>query len=68
MSEIRHQVTEDHIGKNIVVISALTSPDGRVLVETVTIPVADLRPSLGEIEQRIDAEVRMNEERLKQRI
>ncbi|QEP52853.1 hypothetical protein AMP1_26 [Burkholderia phage AMP1] len=68
MSDFRHQVTHDP-QRNLVVITAITTPDLRVLTEFEVIPFTEIasldRPALT---QRAEAAARMNEERIKQRI
>ncbi|AQT27785.1 hypothetical protein HOR67_gp23 [Ralstonia phage RS-PI-1] len=68
MSDIRHQVTQD-LNKDTVVISAFTTPDARVLVETEVLPFHELASlDRDAYEQRVIAAARMNAERIKQRI
>lgn len=69
MNEVRHQVTQDQINKNIVVISALTLPGPRVLVETSTLPFHEAAElDQRSLKERVEVIARANEERLKQRL
>lgn len=69
MSDIRHQVTKDPHTKDFVVISALTTPDFRVLVETETLPFVEaIHLASDVLQQRVEGLVRLNEERIRQRI
>jgi hypothetical protein len=67
LSEIRHQVTQD-AQRNVVVISALTTSDCRVLVETQTLPFTNIAAlDRTALTQRVESAARMNEERIKKR-
>lgn len=67
MSEIRHQVTQD-TQRNVVVISALTTSDCRVLVETQALPFTNIAVlDRAALTQRVESAARMNEERIKER-
>lgn len=69
MSEVRHQVTQDPANKNIVVISALTAPGPRVLVETATLPFHEAAElDQRSLKERVEVLARTNEERIKQRL